>query len=468
MRLNAILIIVLGLALAFAMSGTNDLLGGLAVVVLALGVFVLWRPDVSPVFMFVFVYQWMQASMKIFQADILGVPIDEVAQFGGNLELATALSLAGLAALAIGMRMGLRSASTGVASTFRLDDKPPLYWFWTYAVAFAVAFASQQLAYAVPGLSQPLLALASLKWAFYWLLAHVAITRGGIVRWLWAGAFVVELGLGVTGYFSDFKTVLFFTLFALLSSGIRISGVRLLGMTVLFLVAACMAIAWTAIKVEQRRFLSTEENAQVVNVSTMDSMRNLVELASRLDAAAMVSATERLAARIAYVDFFAKVLDTVPEDIPYENGAIWADAVARPFMPRILFPSKTVIDDSERTNTFTRLNVMGLEEGVSISLGYMAESYIDFGPYLMVAPVLVLGALFGWFYRWLVDGRTGHRMVNIGLASAVLFPAAYLETSITKLFGGLVVAALVAWAISRFLVPMMFAQRPAGINVLRP
>jgi hypothetical protein len=285
---------------------------------------------------------------------------------------------------------------------------------------------------------------------------------------LWAGAFVVELGLGVTGYFSDFKTVLFFTLFALLSSGIRISGVRLLGMTVLFLVAACMAIAWTAIKVEQRRFLSTEENAQVVNVSTMDSMRNLVELASRLDAAAMVSATERLAARIAYVDFFAKVLDTVPEDIPYENGAIWADAVARPFMPRILFPSKTVIDDSERTNTFTRLNVMGLEEGVSISLGYMAESYIDFGPYLMVAPVLVLGALFGWFYRWLVDGRTGHRMVNIGLASAVLFPAAYLETSITKLFGGLVVAALVAWAISRFLVPMMFAQRPAGINVLRP
>ncbi len=45
--------------------------------------------------------------------------------------------------------------------------------------------------------------------------------------------------------------------------------------------------------------------------------------------------------RIAYVDMFAVVLDMVPAYIPHENGALWWDALSRPFMPRMFFPEKT-------------------------------------------------------------------------------------------------------------------------------
>lgn len=469
MKHNALLLLALGVGAILALAGINTALGLVAVFVLGLGVYLLWRPGISPVFIFIFAYQWLQASTKIFEADLLGQPVNDLAQFGGDVESAAYMSLASLAALAVGFaiplgkQLGLR-ANPG--HTFRLDDKPPIFWAWLYAGALAVSLLADSAAYFVPGLSQPLLALGDLKWAFYWILAHLAMQRGGVLRWIWLAAFGFELVSGVTGYFSDFKTVLFFTLFAVLSSGVRATPARLVGVTAVFALSLLMAVAWSAIKIEQRKFLSQDERAQIVSVTFEQSARNIYELASRLDGESMLQGASKLAARISYVDFFAKVLDVVPDEIPFEGGAIWGDAVVRPFMPRILFPDKSVIDDSERTSTYTNMYIMGAEEGVSISLGYVAESYIDFGPWLMYMAPFCLGWLCGYFYRWLVDGRGGHRMLNIGLASATLFQAAYLESSITKLFGGLVVSALMAWLVARYLVPMLFVSRAESVYAL--
>ena len=41
----------------------------------------------------------------------------------------------------------------------------------------------------------------------------------------------------------------------------------------------------------------------------------------------------------------------------------------------------------------------------------------------------------------------------MGLASAVLYSGSLLESSITKLFGGIIVAWLVAWLLVRFVIP---------------
>ena len=87
----------------------------------------------------------------------------------------------------------------------------------------------------------------------------------------------------------------------------------------------------------------------------------------------------------------------------------------------------------------------------------MAEAYIDFGPWFMMLPILGLGWAYGRFYRWMANYRYSKGMVGMGLATATLYPAAYLESSITKLFGGLVVAALVAWLIARVVVPRLKA-----------
>jgi hypothetical protein len=461
MRFNWGLMLVFAVATVMALAGANSLIGALAMLVLAFGLFLLWRPDVPAVFVFIFAYQWLQASTKVFEANLAGAPVDDLSQFGGDVETAIVLTLASLATLGVGIRWGLgkapRSQLEGAA--LEVDDKVPIYWFWVFVGAFFVSFVAQSLAYVRPELSQPLLALAGLKWAFYWILAHVAITRGGVVRSLWLLFFVFELGFGIVGYFSDFKTVLFFTMLAVLSSGVRMTATRIVMLIILLTVAVTFAVAWTAIKTEQRKFLSQDERAQVVAVTATESWNNILELAGKLDGEQMLKASGMLASRISYVDFFSKTIEFVPEDTPFEYGAIWGDAIIRPLMPRALFPEKGVIDDSERTSQYTGMRIMGQEEGVSISLGYVAEAYIDFGPLAMALPVLALGWCFGRYYRWMANYAYSRGIIGSALATATLFQAAYLETSITKMVGGLAVSALVGWLIARFIVPMLATRR---------
>ena len=83
----------------------------------------------------------------------------------------------------------------------------------------------------------------------------------------------------------------------------------------------------------------------------------------------------------------------------------------------------------------------------------MGESYIDFGAVGMLLPVFGLGLLFGAFYRWMLTQRYSSTTLGMGLATAMLFGAYAFETSVTKLFGGLVLGILVSWLITRFVAP---------------
>jgi hypothetical protein len=129
--------------------------------------------------------------------------------------------------------------------------------------------------------------------------------------------------------------------------------------------------------------------------------------------------------------------------MPYEHGALWRDAIQRVFMPRLLFPGKPGIDDSQETAKYTGLAVAGQEQGTSIGLGYMAESYIDFGWLGMFIPIFLLGVFYGTIYR-LFGYRQQNRLFAMGCAVAILVFGAYtIETSNTKLVGGNVAAAVV-------------------------
>jgi hypothetical protein len=190
-------------------------------------------------------------------------------------------------------------------------------------------------------------------------------------------------------------------------------------------------------------------------------LATLARLVAALDGSALTEATDQLLRRLAYVDFFAVVLDTVPAAIPHENGALWWDAVSRPFMPRLLFPDKAIIDDSERTNIYTGLGVAGSDRGVSFSIGYMGESYIDFGRYGMMLPVFGFGLMLGGIYRWLMLQRHAPRLLGMALATAILYGAVFLESSITKVFGGLAVTILVSWLIVRVAAPLILPAQVA-------
>lgn len=451
---HAIWFLAGGLALWGAF-GPNFLLSLFGAFVLLAGVYLLWRPGESPIFLLVFAYQWLQASIKTFRANINGLHLNAMADYGGNIEAASYLSLLGLLVLSIGMRWGAGRQFAGPAKAARdlALHHGMAKWFKLYLLAFAVASLALMAAPKVPALAQPLLALAGFKWAFFFMLTYAAFLRPLAQRRLWLLVFLLEFLLGFGGYFSGFTKVLFFSLMGVLAAGVHLTPRKVFALTILGTLSLVLGILWTAVKVEYRDFISGGMAAQVVAVDYATSLTKLGALIMNLDQQKLGDATENFVSRITYVDFFGATFEYVPNVVSHTYGALWLDAISRPFMPRVLFPSKSEINDSERTMEYTGVLIAGTAQGTSISIGYMGESYIDFGPVLMMVPILGFGWFLGRIYRWLVTNGPTRGLLGMGLASAVLFTAALLESSVTKVFGGLIAAFLVAWLLNRYVFP---------------
>ena len=453
--------LLLWLTLALlAILSSNTLLSLMSVAVLCVGWLLLLRPKVSPILLFIFAYQWLQASTKLIRANLLGVHVDDLSQVGAPLSSAIFLSLFALMVLTFGLRYGAGPSRPNDADAMLEDAwaKPSLFWFKFYLAALVIATLAQAGARALPGLGQLLLALASLKWAAYWIFTYVTFTRTDGRPILWVIVFALELALGFGGYFSEFKTTLIMTILALVSGGLRTNALRLFGFMGVAALTLGLAIVWTAIKPDYRDFLSQGERAQVIYVNYAESVAYAASLIGKLDLSALEKAANDLAERIAYVEFFARTLDFVPATLPHEGGAIWGDALIRPFMPRLFFPNKSVINDSDRTSEFTGIMVATAEEGSSISIGYVGEAYIDFGPYFMMLPIFLLGLALGGFYKWISRYSTTRGLLGMGLATAILYPAAQFETSITKLIGGLAATFLVTWSFAKWVAPLVWGN----------
>jgi hypothetical protein len=121
-------------------------------------------------------------------------------------------------------------------------------------------------------------------------------------------------------------------------------------------------------------------------------------------------------------------------------------------MPRILFPDKPIIDDTERTNFYTG-GAAGQYAATSVSLGWIAENYIDFGEHLMMGAIFFIGYFYGLIYQWCLYGSRTNGLLGLACATAVLVPALALENSFTKTFGGIVVSLLIVWLIAKVAVP---------------
>ncbi len=435
--------------------GPNLWLAILAVAVLITGARLSWRPGESPILLFIFTFQWLQGTILVFYANWLAIDVGQLSDFHAQQSNAIVLTCIALVALAIGMRLGAGRWTPQAAYQARTlsNQRSEVDWAKLYALAFVGALFCEAAARLASGLMQPMLAVASLKWAFYWMLAYATFSRRGANFLYFLAAFMIELALGVGSYFSDFKTVMFFTLFAALAAQVKISFRSTISLLLLGAILIAAAVAWSAIKMEYRAYVSGGERVQMVRVGYIDRLSKLAELISAIDDEKMAKGYDSLLKRLAYVELFGVTLAYVPRVRPHEDGAIWIDAVSRPFMPRLLFPNKAIIDDSERTNAYTGLDLYGMEQGTSISLGYVAESYIDFGEFGMMVPIVLLGIFYGRVYRGLVSSSRCASIFGMGLASSALYPGAFLDASITKSFGAIVVALLVTWILVRFAIP---------------
>ncbi|MCX8090758.1 MAG: hypothetical protein N3I86_07465 [Verrucomicrobiae bacterium] len=433
----------------------NGWLTAYAVLLLPVMASLLWFPGEPPALVFACFMQWAQASSALLYSNAYGMPLSRQVEYGGaDLVTATALSLTGLLVLALGMRVGLwhrpgHVAERAVAESRQLDPGRIFAWYLGAFVFFAFL---NRIRMAIPGLAQPLGALATLKWVLVFLLAHSVLTQRRRYVLLAAVAFL-EFAIGILGFFSEFKNIFFLLLVALPAAPFLFRGWRLASMALLAAGVLVLGVVWTAIKQDYRDFLNQGTGEQVVLAPVPERVMRLAQLLSALNSESIREGLEQLVLRVSYVSFFALTLDHVPDAIPFERGKLWWESIEHILMPRLFFPDKPPIHDSDRVNYYSGVQVAGAERGTSISLGYMTESYVDFGPVGMFAPIFLLGAFYGFIYRFFA---WRYRLTLLGIAmgtSILIFGAYAIETSNIKLVGGNMMSLLVMGAFAKVAGP---------------
>lgn len=454
-RASGLLVAIAAALLLAGCFGPNALLAVLAAATFLAGSMLLWRPGQPPILLYVFLIQWLQASVVVFHATLAGASVDDFSTMQGNETKAIVLTQLALICQAVGLKLGAGAIKPGLMEGARdLAQRTPLRrWFGAYLVFAMVSAAAAFAASRAPGLSQVLGGVGYLRWAFFFMLAFAFFARGSLRNPLFYIAFAAELLAGLGGYFSDFKTAFIVTLLGLVASGTRVSARFIAVSAAISAAALFLMVVWSAVKEDYRDFVSGGQAEQVVTVEYGERMKQLGALVGQLDAESLGQGADTLVRRISYVDYFGVVVDRVPSQLPYQNGAILRDAILRPFTPRLLFPGKSAIDDSLRTRQFTGMHVASAAEGTSIGVGWPAELYIDFGPWLMMPVALALGLAYGFVQRFFLNWRYSAGLLGLAISIEILLAAASIETSITKMIGGLMAGFIAAWLVARFAMP---------------
>lgn len=244
----------------------------------------------------------------------------------------------------------------------------------------------------------------------------------------------VEFVLGFLSYFSDFKTVLFFLACVLLTFLVKVSLKQLVLAVVSVIFIAFMGITWTAIKGEYRSFLNQGSKTQTVQVSHGAAFDKLMELTEQeKDTSASISFFER----IQYTWHLAKAMDHVPSVVPYQEGANWWESITYALTPRFFNPNKPKYEASKKATKYTGIQYLGASHNVSFSLGYFADSYVDFGYYGMFIPLFLLGLIYGITYYYFLRHSSNNFIFNYAVVGALFMEFTALEMDSTFLAGRL-------------------------------
>jgi hypothetical protein len=268
---------------------------------------------------------------------------------------------------------------------------------------------------------------------------------------------IFEILLSFSGFWASFKDYILVAIGAFFTLNRKISARAFIATLMTVMVTFFIFVVWSASKGKYRAFLTGGERSQ--NVVQTNQLNNIVVLwdivsndfSSENFSASFERGRDALVYRISYVEYFALALKQVPTFLPHENGQILQDAIEHVIKPRILFPDKKAIYDSDLTSKYTGISFAGKDEGVSFSLGAVAESFIDFGPVNMFLPIFFFGLLFGLMYKTLL--LKGYNIVWGICYSAPLFQYAWMfPVPGTKLLGWSITYFVNFYLINRYLV----------------
>jgi len=410
----------------------------------------LWRPGEPPVMLFACFFQAFQVFTPVVVANFAGETLDQSIKY--QLDMSTAFYLAALSivVLAIGMKIGSGSASSQYLQDVDKNSRElnDVKLAVVYAIFLVISTFLQSIAFAYPAFTQLLLGIASFRWVIVFLIAWAGF-RYSRFFFVAICTTALEIVIGFTGFFGEFRVVLFLMLIVYGGTNVRVSKLMKPRVLILMSLLLALTVYWQGIKGDYRNFINQGTQTQEVQVSLGERLSFHLDSLGKFGSEEVGEGFESGLDRLGYIKFFAGSIKTVPSIIPYQDGRLWSEAFAN-LAPRFLFPDKPVIEDSRRTNIFSGFRVAGAEQGASASIGYVGESYIDFGIPIMYAPIFALGFFWGWIYRLLANTGSIPLLGQAGSSILILNVAVYFESSNLKILASAVISLLIYLVFLRF------------------
>jgi hypothetical protein len=412
----------------------------------------LQQPYKPGVFTIILIYHFIQISAGIWQSNYLGKDIN---WRSGSTDYATIMSYIGLVFLFLPIiyyqnKIPAITREVFVKHADRLSIEKT---FRVYVISFFAMNALVGIAFAIPSLTQIIYSISNIKWFLFLLFGYQSILKKRKQKEFLLFC-ALEFAMGFYSYFSDFKTIIFFIGSLYLCLIIYVSFNKLLiaiaGVAVLFFAG----VFWTGIKGEYRAFLNQGSKTQSVQVEKGDALNKLLELSEKQNS---TDAAGDFLDRFQYTYHLAKAMDQVPAVIPYQDGKNWGQTLAFVLTPRILNADKGTYDASVKASKYTGIQYSGVRRGVSVSLGYFADGYIDFGYIGMLIPLLILGFIYGSSYFYFIKNSSDNFVFNYAVVGALFMEFFAFESDNIYVVGRLYANLLVFFLLKIFLFPRLMS-----------
>jgi len=411
---------------------TGEWVAGAAVACLLLVWWLLGSAEGPPVLALALTYQWVQVSIGIFYSTLIGEPLEAMVK--SDWRTMVLIGLGCVVTLAISLSVGLvfmRKQLSAPESRPALAFSPSVLYA-AYAVSLLVTGIVQELAWQYPSITQAILALNFSHLALVFLLAR-RFTRPVFAWERLAALMALEVALGFTGYFANFREPLLMGAIALVEVFDRRDSRHWAFFATVVVVLGVSSVVWMNVRGELRR--DVDEEIETTRLERLDKVRALSE-GFFSQGGDFLDSTTRVVERVWAIYYPALAVERVPSVLPHTNGSIIEGALSHLVTPRFLFPDKDDLpSDSEMVRKYSGMKVASTEEGTSIAFGYAAESYVDFGLPWMFVPPLIYGLLMGAAYQtWLTVIR--HRELAVSLVTVIFWLSLYLfERSWIKTMG---------------------------------
>jgi hypothetical protein len=201
----------------------------------------------------------------------------------------------------------------------------------------------------------------------------------------------------------------------------------------------------------------TTQQSDLVGASQLAALAGGLSLSQRASLA-----TQWLGTRLASIDTIGLITTQTPTPNPYEHGRLWILAPVYNSIPRLLWPSKPVLDLEYNFDRVYR----HLPPDVVTNTGLTepGDLYINFGLPGVAVGMFILGLLFAWVAKsWLTPVRPRMLIVSMLILDQVLL----MEHSISGILLSLPRIALAGYVASRFMMTTGAAEESHELPVAR-